>query len=202
MNKRNISIAAVLILLLIGASWAFGLFGGTDPAVAELQQMRDQMFDRNLPDDQRQQFRDQFRERMGSLSDAQRRALFDSGREVWQKREQQRMNEFFAMSPVDQRKRLDQTIDDMLKRQKERAQNANANNGQANGGNGGGRGNRGNMTDAQREQRAKQRLDRSTPIQRAQREEYRRMLESRARDRGIDPNSLGRGWPGGGRGRT
>ena len=62
-----------------------------------------------------------FRQRMDGLTDAQRDALRDGGRERWQQFAQQRMDEFFKLPPAEQNKRLDDMIDRMLARQKERA---------------------------------------------------------------------------------
>ena len=73
------------------------------------------------------------------------------------------MDEFFKLPPDEQQQRLDQMIDRMLARQKERRQNPNANQGGR--GRGGGR----NLTDAQRDQRSKERIDRTDPKMRAQR---------------------------------
>jgi hypothetical protein len=192
MNRRNAAISTVVLILIVGAAWAFGFFGRTDPAVAELQQMRDQMFaSRDLPEAQRDQLRDQFRQRLEGLSDAQRRAVFAGGREQWQQRNQQRMDQFFAMSRADQQKRLDESINRMLERQKDQNQNGAGNRNARSGGNGGRGGDRGrNMTPAQRESRAKQRLDRSSPKERAQRDEFRRRMQERMQQRGINPQLL------------
>lgn len=193
MNARNAVIGVVVLLLAVVAAWAFGFFGGTDPEVAELQQMRDQVFASDpLPEAQRDQLRDQFRQRVSSLTDDQRRALFAGGREQWRQREQQRMDAFFALSRADQQKQLDDSINRMLQRRNEQNQNPSAGNrdGRGERGNGGGGGR--NMTPAQRESRAKQRLDNSTPKERAQRAEYRRRMQERMQQRGI-PEQTGRG---------
>jgi hypothetical protein len=196
MDKRKFSIAVVVVLMLAGAAWAYSRIGRTDPVVAEMQQLRDQMFaNRDLPDtDRRAQWQD-FRQRMDSLTDAQRAALRDGGRERWQQFGQQRMNEFFALPAAEQNKRLDEIIDRMIAREKERQQNPNANQG------GGGRGgNRGNMTEAQRDQRRKERLDRTDPKMRAQFTEFGRRMNERRAERGLPPiqGGGGRGFGGGG----
>jgi len=69
-------------------------------------------------------------------------------------------------------------IDRMIERQQERAQNPNAGNRRPDRG---GRGGWANLTEAQREQRAKERLDRTTPKMRAQRDEFHRQLAERLR---------------------
>jgi hypothetical protein len=196
MEKRKFSIAVVAVLLLAGAAWAYSRIGRTDPVVAEMQQLRDQMFqNRDLPEaDRRAQWQD-FRQRMDGLTDAQRAALRDGGREQWQQFGQQRMNEFFALPRAEQNKRLDDMIDRMMAREKERQQNPNAN--QRGGGRGG---NRGNLTDAQRDQRRKERLDRTDPKMRAQFTEFGRRMNERRAERGLPPmqGGPGRGGFGGG----
>jgi len=200
MDKRKLAIAVVIVLVLAGAAWAFGLIGRTDPVVAEMQQLRDQMFqNRDLPQAERRAQWENFRQRMDSLTEAQRDALRDGGRERWQQFGQQRMDEFFKLPPDQQRQRLDEMIDRMEQRQRERAQNPNANQG---GGRGGRGGDRGNMTDAQRDQRRKERLDRTSPKMRAQFTEFGRRLNERRAERGLPPveGGPGRGGFGGGGG--
>ena len=129
MDKKKVSIGVVVALLvMVCGAWAMGYFHGTDPAFAELQQLRDQM--RSAPEADRQALRDQFRQKMDGLSEDQRRSFFESNRGQFRQEQAKRMAEFFAMSPADQKKRLDEIIDQMQKRQKERA---------AAGANGGGR---------------------------------------------------------------
>lgn len=195
MNQRNSIIGTLVMILAAGVAWAFGLFGGADPAVAELEQMREQMFSQDVPENERQQLRDTFRQRMEGLTEDQRRVFFETGRQRWEQFAQQRMDQFFRMPPVEQKKHLDDMINRMLERQKERAQNPNSD-AQAN--NRGGQGNRPPSTEAQRDQRAKQRLDRSTPTARAQRDEFRKMLNARMKERGIDPSKMPGRPPGGG----
>ncbi|MFO0792313.1 MAG: hypothetical protein U0805_22875 [Pirellulales bacterium] len=124
---------------------------------------------------------------MQSLTEGQRRAFFDMNRGQWEARSQQRMNEFFAMSKTEQQKRLDDILNDMQKRQA----NGNRQNGQnARGGNGG---NRGSMTEAQREERSKRRIENTSPQMRAQFAQFRKMLDQRAHERGIQVDP-GRGF--------
>lgn len=197
MDKRKAIVACIVVFLLgVGAAWALGYIGD-DPALAELQHMREQMSDDDLSDAHRQRLRDEFRARMDGLSEAQRDAFRDRGREQWQEQAQRRMDEFFELPPADQKKRLDDMIDRMVERQKERQKNPNANNGGGQGrGNGGGR----NMTQAQRDQRAKERIARTDPKSRAQRDVFRQMMGDRMKQRGISPPpDGGRGPWGGGR---
>src|SRR5262245_18175046 len=108
MDKRKWVMGGVTVLVIAGAGWAFGYYRWTDPQIAELQKIGGQIWDRNLPDAQRDQLRDDFRQRIGALTEEQRRAFFDAGRDQWMGRMEQRMDEFFAMSPADQQKRLDE----------------------------------------------------------------------------------------------
>jgi uncharacterized protein YdaU (DUF1376 family) len=139
------------------------------------------MQDKNLSDAQRNQLRDDFRQNMRSLTDDQRRAFFNANRDQWTGRMQQRMDEYFAMAKPDQQKRLDETLNRMVQARASAQQNANGGNQKANNNRGGGR----NMSDAQREQRSKQRLDRTSPKMRAQVAEFRKQLDQRAQQRGI-----------------
>jgi hypothetical protein len=211
MNKQNAIIGGVVVLVLaVGAAWALGFFRGTDPAVAELQQMRDAMFaNRDLsPDDRREQWQG-FRQKLDSLTDQQRQAFRESSRDGWQRFGQQRMNEFFALSPAEQQKRLDQIIDRMIEWQNQPRPNLSGGRGDASGrvgwrGDGGGRGGWRNMTDEQRDQRRKEMIARTDPKMRAQFDQFRHMLDDRRKDRGLPPME-GRppwrgGFPGGGRG--
>src|SRR3954452_2640886 len=181
MNKRRWIIAGCGLLLIAIAAWSFGLFGGTDPAIAKLQEIGDQMQDKDLSDAQRNQLRDDFRQNMRSMTDDQRRAFFDANRDQWTGRIQQRMDEYFAMSKADQQKRLDEILNRMAQGRNSAQQNTNGGNRSANNNRGGGR----NMSDAQREQRSKERLDRTSPKMRAQFAEFRKQLENRAQQRGV-----------------
>jgi hypothetical protein len=182
MNKRKAVISTVLTILLVGlAAWAFGFFTRTDPAIAALQQIGNQMQDKNLSDAQRNQLRDDFRQNMRSLTDDQRRAFFDANRDQWTGRIQQRMDEYFAMSKADQQKRLDEILNRMVQARTSSQQTPSGGNQNSNNNRGGGR----NMSDAQREQRSKQRLDRTSPKMRAQFAEFRKQLDTRAQQRGI-----------------
>jgi hypothetical protein len=200
MNKRRAIVGAVVLALSAVALWAFGWLGGTDPAVAELQQMGDQMWNQDLPEAQRDQLRDDFRERMRALSDDQRRAFFDGNRDQWMRRVEQRMDEFFALPPSGQQERLDEILDRMQQWRQNPSRNANTRD------RGGDRGDerRGrdgwrNMTEAQRDERSKRRLDRTSPKLRAQFSEFRRRLDERSKQRGLG-EVPGWGFRGGGRG--
>ena len=199
MDKKKTIIGVIAVLFIaIGAAWAMGYFHRTDPAFAELQQLRDQM--RTAPEADRQGLRDQFRQKMEGLTDDQRREFFQSNRGQFRQDMRRQMNEFFAMSPADQKKRLDEMIDRNIKRQKDRAAQGGGQGGPGGGGGFGGGGNRTAQTDGQREQRQKSRLDNSDPVERAQQDKFRQMMGDRMQQRGIQPGQGGGGPPWGGRG--
>jgi hypothetical protein len=195
MNKRIAAISsAVVLLLAIVAAWALGFFG--DPVVAEMQQLRDQMFEnRDLSEADRRAQWEGFRERMDGLTEAQRNAVFESGRDRWQQFGQKRMDEFFQLPPDQQKQRLDEIIDRMLERQN----NPNANRGPGGPGGPGGRGGWGggrNMTDAQRDQRRKEMISRTDPKMRARFDQFRQMMGDRMKERGLPPMQGGGPWRG------
>jgi hypothetical protein len=191
MGKRHATIGVVVILVLAAATWAFGLLGGTDPAVAKLQAMADQAFDANLTEAQQDQMRDQFRQQVQALTPEQRDAFFDANRSRWMERAEQRMDQFFAMSQQDQQKRLDEILNRMSQPRQNRGPEA----GRGDRGGGGDRGGWRNMTEAQREERSKRRLDQTSPKMRAQFSEFRKRLTERAKERGM-PEPPGWGFPG------
>ena len=64
MEKRKLIGGLIAVLLVAISAWAFGFFGGTDPALAALEELRDQMSNESLSDAQRDVLRDQFRDHM------------------------------------------------------------------------------------------------------------------------------------------
>jgi hypothetical protein len=178
-------------------AWWLGWFGlGVDSELAALQQKRDELFERRetMSDAERRAAFDQFRQQMDGLSDDQRREFFRGGREQFQLAMRERLNEFFTLTAAEQNRALDETIDEMRERRENRDRSA----GERRGGRGGPRG---GSTDAQREERRKSRLDRSDPQLRARMSEYRRRLDERMAQRGMEPVRGGRGMFGGPGGR-
>jgi hypothetical protein len=200
MDKKKLSIGIVVFLIIgVSAAWAMGYFHRTDPAVAELQQFRDEM--RKAPEADRPAMFQKFRAKMDGLTDAQRQEFRQNNQGQFRQDQARRMAEFFAMSPADQKKRLDEMIDRMQKWQQQGGAGAGANRngaagagGAAGGGQGGGRGGRQqNATDGQREQARKDRLDNSNPVERAQQDKFRQMMGDRMQARGITPPAGGGG---------
>jgi hypothetical protein len=202
LKQHKTIVALIAIVLLAAGAWAFGFFSGTDPAVAELQQMANHAFEQDLPEAQEAEFRQQFRQKMDSLTPEQREAFFAANRVRGMQYMERRMNAFFAMSPQEQQKRLDEIIDQMTRPREGRSQNGGDRAGRADGGSeragrdDGGRGGWRNMTEAQRDERSKRRLDQTSPKMRAQFTEFRKKLEARAKERGISQLP---GWGRGGR---
>lgn len=194
MDKKKTAIGAVMLALAVGAGWALGFFDTTDPQVAELQKLREETFDRvdQMSDEQRRSQFQEFRQRVEGLSENQRRQFFESSREGFQQAMVERMDQFFAMTPKEQSKRLDELIDRTEERRANRDQAAGG--GGAGWGRGGGRG---DMTGAQRDQRSKERLDRSTPEMRAKMDRFRDMMNDRREKRGLESIDGGRGMFGG-----
>ncbi|MCH7751145.1 MAG: hypothetical protein IH898_03175 [Planctomycetes bacterium] len=192
MDKKKTAIAAVMLALVVGAGWALGFFDTTDPQVAELQKLLEETFDRmdQMSDEERRSQFQEFRQRVEGLSEDQRRQFFESSREGFRQAMVERMDQFFAMAPKEQTNRLDELID--------RIEEWRSNRDQAGGGRpGGGRGDMGDMTGAQRDQRSKERLDRSTPEMRAKMDRFRDMMNDRREERGLEPIDGGRGMFGG-----
>src|SRR6476646_3923964 len=99
MSKRRVVLSGSLLIVLLGmGAWAFGFFNRTDAKIAALKQIGEQMRDKDLPEAQRNEMREDFSQQFKSLSDEQRRAFFDSNRDQWMSQAQKRMDEYFAMS--------------------------------------------------------------------------------------------------------
>ena len=180
-----------------------------DPQVAELQVMQKKTVEQvsadanNLPDDQQMgSMRDKIRE----LSDDQRREFFRSSRETMMVMMEARMKRFFTLSPEEQKKQLDEDIDRMQKmresgrgfggrrrggedgeRKSSESGNQNQNqNAQAEKSGESRRQRYSQMTDEEKNERRKGFLNHSTPERRAMFTEYRRKMNERMRERGME----------------
>lgn len=188
MNKKHAVAAVVILTLLAGVGWA--LFSGEDAAVIEAKQKRDELFKKidTLSREERRAEFEALRDSAKDLSEDQRRELRQGGRQFMM----QRVDRMLAMAPAERNEELDRMID----RMEERRQEGDA-------GERGGRGDRGgNMSSAERDQRRKQRLDRSSPQMRAKMDKMKDLLNQRREERGLEPVQGGppRGMFGGGRG--
>lgn len=194
-KKALVGGAVALVLLLGAAAWA--LRGeGVDPAVAALEAQRARVFSPDATDEDRQAFRAQ----VESLTDDQRRQLFERGRPEMMRRMTEGMNALFTKSPEDLRREAASRAADIIA-----ARAGREGDGQGRGPGGGPPWERGDMTDAQRDQMRKQMLDHIPPNTRAQFSEFRRMINEELKARGQeeisgrDMRTLFRGGPPGGR---
>ncbi len=179
MNKK-LAVAATLILaLLAGVGWA--LFSGEDVEVAEANQMRDELFQKveTMSPEERRTGREAIREITRDFSQDQRRAFGRGMRQFFMKR----VDKLLAMPTEEQSKELDKWIDRMEDMRANREARGD-----------GGRGDRGgDLSQAERDQRRKQRLDRTTPEMRAKRDRMKDLINERREERGLEPIEGGRG---------
>jgi hypothetical protein len=190
----------VLLVLLFSGLGAWAMTSGEDPQVAKVQALRAQL--ENAPEEQRRELWGQMREEMRKLPEETREALFEDRRKEWEARESKQMTEFFSKPRAEQIALIDKQIDESekrrLDRERRRAQGGQVNGpgrggpggpgggrGGFGGGGGGGRGGRGATDPVARMDRTKSYLDKTTPESRAQRSEYRRMMDERRQARGL-----------------
>jgi hypothetical protein len=199
--KKIVALGVVVLILIAGTVWAYRRHR-VDPQLKAVLQLQAKAFDGNLPEDQRQAMRTQVRTEMGKLSEAQRRQAFDQMGARFARRENERLAAYFKMTAEQKAAYLDQQLAEMRKREQERqarqaaqqsqdgsnGQNGNAQNANNGGGPGGGA-NRFNQQ-AQNDRR-NQRLDNSTPEQRAQRAAYVQDLRQRAQQTGAPLPRMG-----------
>ena len=118
MSKRaakKISISAVVLTaIVLTAGWLFGWFS-PNPAIGEVKQLQSQLADPNLKPDARMVLFQQIRTKMDSLSESARRSVWEGGRQEFQKRMEQHVDELLAMNTKDRNKALDDDIDRMEK---------------------------------------------------------------------------------------
>ncbi len=191
--KRMRFVIGFIAVVIVGilAAWLLGWIGG-DRALAEVEQLRTKLSDPTLNDADRNTLREHLRTKMTSLSPEARDAVRETGRQQFEKRMHDRLAKILAMSKADQTKALDAEIDRMLKMQADRqAAEKAADASQKSGVNQKGQNrqaNRGGFrTDADRINRIKNRLDRSTPEVRAQRQQFMQLLNQRLHERGLPP---------------
>ncbi|TWT46397.1 hypothetical protein [Botrimarina hoheduenensis] len=207
-KKKNSLVAALvgLVFLLAAGAWALGVFGkSVDPRVLELEEQAKNVFGGDATEEQRAAFR----EGVQSLTDAQRRELFERGRPRMQEEASRRMNELFSLPKEQLQREISDRADRIVAARRERENRTDQ--GPPGGGPGGGGGRWGNMSEEQRDSRRKQMLDQFEPGMRAQFSEFRAMVNDELESRGEEPMS-GRdmramfgggrgGGPGGGGGR-
>ena len=194
MKKRTVGIAIlILLLLVVGTVWA--VHSHRNAKVREMLAKQQDVFSQGRPD---QEKLDEFREEVKQLTPEQQRQVREGMRRNMERRMDKRIADFFALPPDQQTAYLDKQIQEEEKRRKEReardAQNQNANGSNSGtggqganaGGQGGQRGPRNQSADAQALRR-NQRLDNSTPEQRAQRNAYFAAVQQRRIQQGLSP---------------
>jgi hypothetical protein len=191
-GKRIVIGLLTLLVLAFGTAWAFGWIGGTNPALAEVQQLQSKLSDPALKEQDRRAAWGEMRQKMDSLSEADRASVREAMRQRMEKRMNDHMKEVLAMSKADQLKALDADIDRMRKREADRAANqakdakagADGKSQQANGRQ---RNRGGYRSDADQVSRIENRLDRTSPESRANRTQYMQLLNQRLQQRGLPP---------------
>ena len=107
---RWIALAVVLMLVGIGAAvWAWT--PRSDPQLAELKELRENMTDPSLSDKERQALARETRTKSESLSPAQQEADLRRGRPELEKLMAKRASEFFSLPPDKRDAALDKEID-------------------------------------------------------------------------------------------
>lgn len=183
-RRRWLLAALLLLLLLIGV----GTYGNIKARgrVARVQELQKELFSKQGTPDDRKAKADQLRSEMRQLTPEERNELFAAG----QRQMVERMDRYFALSPREKQQFLDEAINRDEQRRKERAANGAAQskmqrpqNSQP-------------QTTEQIEQRRKERLNRTTPEQRAtmdrlreQMDKFRDEMNRRRQQRGLAPAS-------------
>jgi hypothetical protein len=179
MKDHKILCGVTAFAVLIFAAWAWGWFDtgqySEDPKVAELEKFRDANITQGEPP---REVRQEMRDKMEGLSPEQRMAFFESSMPIFvpmmAKRFEEEYDKFAALSPEEQRKKLDERIDEMEKRG-------------GPGGPGGPSGNRPPIDSKKMNEIAKKMLDWTTPDQRTKFENGMRMMNERRAERGLQP---------------
>ena len=180
-HKRWLRRGAYLLLAGLAAwtTWHYW----PDRHLARAAELRDQLTGeagRNLPAEERRQLWDQFRQEARQLSPDKRRALFSE-------QQRKRMQEYVALSEKERTAFLDRLIDQMQQR-RQQGQNGNGR------GPDGPAGGRQSLTAEERDRRRKQRLDLSTPEERAERAQFFADLRRRREQRGLGNAGWGGRW--------
>jgi hypothetical protein len=185
-KHKNLSTAVVLLLLLV--LWLFGAFAG-DPQIAKVHALREQLRGeeaKKLTPEQRRDLWKQFGQEMKHLSPAQRHALSKDSQRGFENK----IKSFFALPKKEQLAHLDQEINRQEAMRKKWEQKKP---GKGPGGPGKGFSKGPSADPQQREHRRKERLEHSTPEQRAMFSEYARLLKERRQQRGLPTSPRGPG---------
>lgn len=194
MWKRMIAGLIVVVSTGFALAWWLGWLG-EDPALAEVKAMQAKLADVNLSEADFRATMEQVRAKMDSLSEVSRRAAWQNSRQLFDQREQSRIDRILAMKPQERTRALDNEINRMERWRADRQQRAAQSGGgqRGPGSNTGAPRSRGGQSDEQRLSRLRNRLDNSSPEQRAKRSEYARLINERRAQRGLPPMQRGRG---------
>jgi hypothetical protein len=207
-NRARVVLAILILFLLAGTTWAVRGANRAAKAVpmnAETEALYKEQ--RSKGGWRSPSAREEMRKKEEALSSDQREALRqqrEKDRKEWMEKEHQKMDNFFAMTPEQQRAELDKEIDRMQQRSERKKDDGQGkgprSDGQAKDGGSGGdpSAKGGGPSLEQRDARMREMLNHTTPEQRAQWSNYRLMMQQRMQERGITPPSGGRGGPGGG----
>lgn len=207
--KRSLAALFVLLLGAFPMLWALGFFS-SPPAVAEVRHLVDQQvatYDRVARGEVSFASAPSLGDVYGKMRDVPQsyrdRAEREMGR-LWEARERAETGSYFSLPPKERQAELDRRIkaeeERRQRRQAERSQPGRDGGGRPEG-TGGGQPQAGNAgrpsgtggggprgwSDEARLARGKQRLDRTTPDERARRAEYRRAMEARRTELGLPP---------------
>ena len=178
---RRVVIVAVVVFAVAMIVWFFW-----PDRLARAKEMREELMGPNArqmdPDERRARWQE-FNRQQRDLSPAERKELWADVRQ----KQQEQMDRYFAMSPAEKQKYLDDQINRAEEARKKR-EAARAAQGSANvpppnptfaSGN--------PRSQEDRERLRKERLDDSTPEERAQRDQYFKDLQARRAQRGLPP---------------
>ncbi len=181
-TRRRVVAMIAVFLFLLWWLWPNG-------QLAHVQALQREMAEagQSLTPEQRREKGQQLRAAMDKLTPQQRTQL----RGDFQKRIEQRMAGYFAMSPKEKQQHLDQQIN----QSQQMTQQGPPGGGGPGGPGGGAGGPPGGGTPEDKERRRQQRLDNSTPEFRAQMDQYRKDMAQRRQQLGLPASS-----PRGGRG--
>ena len=198
MNIKTLLALTVIVLVIGGAAWAAAYFGG-ESDLDRVRASASEMFgnrDDDLSEDERRKQREDCRTQVESLSEEDRRALFND----WRQRSMERFEEL-ASSEEERDAALDEQIDReeamrerWEQRRQERADSDQSQGDQTRGDRGRGGWSRGPRDANSRNERRREMLDHTSPEFRAKMTEYRRLVKERRAERGLPDSG---GWWGG-----
>jgi Spy/CpxP family protein refolding chaperone len=181
-NYKRYGITAVVILVFAALAWNWFDAGqySDDPAVAELERLRDANVGKELSPEEEQAQRQDMGKLMSGLTPEQRMSFFESSMPIFipmmAKRFEADYDKMMAMTPEEQKKEMDKRIDEMEAR-----------GGGPPGGGPGGGGGRPQMDPKKMDEFRKKMLGWTTPEQRSKFENGMKMFNERRKERGLQP---------------